>query len=115
MNIRQDQSDMFDMPEDCVTEQRHVNETDTHTLLMPVNRVKQVMLIPVINSTDYSSKKHLLQVTAQVLKFISIWKHKVMKTDMSPSSLVPRRSSGHVHSPRRKERLVELACACAQL
>ena len=49
MNIRQDQSDTFDMPEECATEQRCVNETDTHTLLMPVNQVKQVMLNPVIN------------------------------------------------------------------
>ena len=46
------------------------------------------MLNPVINPTDYNSKKRLLRVTAQVLKCISVWKHKVMKTDMSLSILI---------------------------
>ena len=71
---------MLDMPEDCAMEQKHVNEMDTHTLLMTANRVKHVMLNQAINPTDYSSKKRLLRVTAQVLKYISVWKHKVMKT-----------------------------------
>ena len=67
------QCDVFDKPNECTLEMKQPKKT--FTLLTPVNQVKEMQLSAVIDPSNFSSKQHRLQVTAQVLKCALFWKH----------------------------------------
>ena len=63
------------MPPECKLEQRAKKSHRSHSLLIPYTcSTPLVNLRNLINCNDFSSVKHLLQVTALVMKFIQLLK-----------------------------------------
>lgn len=63
------------MPEACAVEQKK-SKTSHNLLVLATLAVRDAKIRELINPDDFSSKEHLLRVTALVFKCAKIWKQR---------------------------------------